>query len=92
MPSRAFEEPPVSANRDAQDQQDQRSFWALLPRRNFRRALFLVLALLGILFIKRTGGGAFRSLLDTVAPPAPPQISRPAARESEFRHIEVRRP
>lgn len=46
-----------------------RTWTALLPRRNFRRALFLLLALLGVLAIKRAGG--LGTIFDTVAPPAP---------------------
>jgi hypothetical protein len=49
---------------------DDRSFFALLPWRNFRRAFFLILALLAVVAIKKTGGGLFRNLLDSVAPPA----------------------
>ncbi len=40
-----------------------------LPRRNLRRALFLVLALLGVLAIKHAGGLSLGSVFDTVAPP-----------------------
>jgi len=43
---------------------------------NFRRALFLILALLGVVAIKKSGGGLFRNLLDGVAPP--PARSDPA--------------
>lgn len=49
---------------------EERSFLSLLPWRNFRRALFLILALLGVVAIKKSGGGAFRNLLDSVAPVA----------------------
>ncbi|HEY2903082.1 MAG TPA: hypothetical protein VGL59_21045 [Polyangia bacterium] len=47
-----------------------RSWTSLLPRRNFRRALFLVLILLAVLAIKRSGG--LGTMFDAVAPPAPP--------------------
>lgn len=50
----------------------ERSFWELLPRRNLRRALFLVLVLLAVMALRRTGGGAFRGLLDAMAPPPAP--------------------
>jgi hypothetical protein len=61
----------------------ERSYWELFPRRNLRRALFLVLALGGVLFIKRTGGLSFRRMFEDVAPP---QTS------GGFQHLEVRRP
>ncbi|HEY5088523.1 MAG TPA: hypothetical protein VIK30_01060 [Polyangia bacterium] len=61
----------------------ERSYWELLPRRNLRRALFLVLALGGVLFIKHTGGLSFRRMFEDVAPPQTP---------GGFQHIEVRRP
>ncbi|HEX3697427.1 MAG TPA: hypothetical protein VH374_18785 [Polyangia bacterium] len=47
-----------------------RSWTSLLPRRNFRRALFLILILLAVLAIKRSGG--LGTMFDAVAPPAPP--------------------
>ena len=39
--------------------------------RNFRRAAFLILALLGVVALKRSGGGFLRGVLDGVAPPHP---------------------
>lgn len=65
----------------------ERSFWSLLPRRNFRRALFLVLALLGVVFIKYTGGfSSINRLFDGIAPSPP----APAPRPAEFQHLEVK--
>jgi hypothetical protein len=61
----------------------ERSYWELLPRRNLRRALFLVLALAGVLFIKHTGGLSFRTMFEDVAPPKS---------NGGFQHIEVHRP
>jgi hypothetical protein len=61
----------------------ERSFWELLPRRNLRRALFLILALGGVLFIKHTGGLSFGRIFDGVAP---------AESAGGFQHLEVRRP
>jgi hypothetical protein len=61
----------------------ERSYWQLFPRRNLRRALFLVLALGGVLFIKHTGGLSFRRMFEGVAPTEP---------AGGFQHIEVRRP
>ena len=55
-----------------------------MPRRNLRRALFLILALGAILFIKRMGGFSLSKLFNDVA--------RPPARQSEppFQHLEVK--
>jgi hypothetical protein len=50
----------------------ERSFWELLPRRNFRRVLFLVIVFLVVLALRRSGGGSFRGLLDAMAPAPPP--------------------
>jgi hypothetical protein len=47
----------------------ERSYLSLIPRRNLRRALFLLLALLAVVALKKGGSGAFRNLLDSVSPP-----------------------
>jgi hypothetical protein len=65
----------------------ERTFWSLLPRRNFRRALFLIFALLAVVFIKYTGGFSLSRLFEDVAP-AP----APAPGPSEFHRIEVKPP
>jgi hypothetical protein len=62
----------------------EKSFWALLPRRNFRRVVFLIAALLAIIAIKRMGGSSLGKLFDGVAPA--PQA------EPAFRHLEVKKP
>jgi hypothetical protein len=65
-----------------------RTFWELLPRRNFRRAAFLVFALLAVLALKRGGvGGFFNRMLDSFGPPPPPPAPAPV-----FRHLEVKPP
>ena len=64
----------------------EKSFWALLPRRNFRRVVFLLAALVAIIFIKRMGGFSLAKLFDGVAPP--PAAARDA--EPPFRHLEVK--
>ena len=63
-----------------------KSFWDLLPRRNFRRALFLLAALIAIITIKRMGGFSLAKLFNDVAPPPAP------ARQSErpFQRLEVK--
>jgi hypothetical protein len=65
----------------------ERSYWQLLPRRNIRRALFLLLALGGVLALRHGGGLSFGKLFDGVAPAAAPSPSEPA----QFHHLEVRR-
>lgn len=64
----------------------EKSLWALLPRRNFRRVVFLLAALVAIIAIKRMGGFSFAKLFNDVAPPPPP------ARQAEpsFQHLEVK--
>jgi hypothetical protein len=64
----------------------EQSFWALLPQRNLRRALFLIVALAAILFIKRMGGFSLSKLFNDVAPaPAPAPQSEPP-----FQRLEVK--
>ena len=62
----------------------EKSFWALLPRRNLRRALFLIAALIAIIVIRRMGGFSLAKLFDGVAP-APAGQSQP-----RFQHLEVK--
>jgi hypothetical protein len=62
----------------------EQSFWALLPRRNFRRVLFLLAALVAIVAIKRMGGFSLSKLFDDVAPTAAPRTERP------FQRLEVK--
>lgn len=64
----------------------ERSFWELIPRRNFRRAFFLVLVLLAVLFVRHTGGLSFGKIFDGVAP-----VPAGAERTSTYQHLEVRR-
>ena len=72
-PSRPPREPPP-----------EKSFWALLPKRNLRYALFLIAALVAILFIKRMGGFSLSKLFNDVAPAPAPQS------EPSFQRLEVK--
>ena len=65
----------------------ERSYWQLVPRRNLRRAIFLVLALLGVVAIKHAGGFSFGGLFDA---PRPGQKA-PAKGDDGFQHLEVKR-
>lgn len=58
----------------------ERSYLALIPRRNFRRALFLLLALLAVVALKKSGGGMFRNVLDSMAPPPQTRAASPQPR------------
>ena len=64
----------------------EQSFWALLPRRNLRRALFLLAALVAIIAVKRMGGLSLGKLFDGVAPAPAPQP------EPAFQRLEVKKP
>ena len=64
----------------------EKSFWALLPRRNFRRAFFLLGALIAIIVIKRMGGFSFAKLFNDVAP-APGQQKQQAR---PYQRLEVK--
>jgi hypothetical protein len=64
----------------------EKSFWALLPQRNFRRALFLLAALIAIVAIKRMGGFSLAKLFNDVAPARGPQKQQ----AQPYRHLEVK--
>jgi hypothetical protein len=64
----------------------ERSYWQLLPRRNFRRALFLLLVLGAVILLRQSGGLSFSKLFDGVAP-----ATAPAPEGPKFQHLEVRR-
>lgn len=64
----------------------EKNFWALLPRRNFRRAVFLIAALVAIIVIKRMGGFSLAKLFNDVAPPS--QSQKQPGRG--FQHLEVK--
>ena len=61
------------------------SWLSLLPRRNFRRAFFLLLILLAVLAIKRSGGVRLGTIFDAMAPPATPA---PSSEEPAY-HLHV---
>jgi hypothetical protein len=63
----------------------ERSFWQLLPRRNLRRALLLIIAIVAVIAIKRSGGLSLDRIFQQVAPAGPTP-------NSSFHHIEVRPP
>ncbi len=65
----------------------ERTFWELLPRRNFRRALLLLAALVGVIVIRQMGGFSFSKMFDTVAP----QPASTPAEQRPFQHLEVKR-
>jgi hypothetical protein len=64
----------------------ERSYWQLLPRRNFRRALFLLLVLGAVIALRQSGGLSFSKLFDGVAPAPAPAPDAPT-----FQHLEVQR-
>ena len=64
-----------------------------MPRRNLRRALFLVIALLGVVAIKRAGGFSFGGLFDAGQPGrhAPGTATGTGGGSDGFQHLEVKR-
>jgi hypothetical protein len=68
----------------------ERSFWQLLPRRNLRRALLLIIAIVAVIAIKRSGGLSLDKIFQQVAPAGP--TPSPNSPSSGFHHIEVRPP
>ena len=75
------------------DRAVERSYLSLIPRRNLLRALFLLLALLALVALKNSGGGFFRNLLDSVAPPRSPAAApaHPPSPETTV-HLELQAP
>ena len=65
------------------------AFWELLPRRNFRRALLLLAALVAVIVIRQMGGFSFSKLFDGRAAlrvDAHPGASLPAPGSKTLRH------
>ena len=48
----------------------EKTYLALVPWRNFRRVVFLILALTAVVALKRSSGGFFDRIFASVAPPA----------------------
>ena len=67
----------------------ERTFWQLLPRRNLRRALLLIIAIVAVIAIKRSGGLSLDRIFQQVAPPAPRPATDP---NGTFHHLEVHPP
>jgi hypothetical protein len=86
----------LSSRHPNPDPPPERSYWDLVPRRNLRRALFLVIALLGVMAIKRAGGFSFGGLFDggQSARQAPDTRTRKGAGspggQDGFQHLEVK--
>jgi len=66
----------------------ERSFWQLLPRRNLRRALLLIIAIVAVIAIKRSGGLSLDRIFQQVAP-APTPTTEPSG---VYHHLEVHPP
>ena len=62
-----------------------------MPRRNLRRALFLVIALLGVVAIKRAGGFSFGGLFDAGQSSRQAPEAGTAGGSDGFQHLEVKR-
>ena len=62
----------------------ERSYWQLVPRKNFRLAILLVALIVGIVALKRSGALSLSHMFEAFAPPVQP------APKGTFQHIEVR--
>lgn len=67
----------------------ERSYWQLVPRKNFRLALLLVALIVAIVALKRSGGMSLSHMFDAFAPPVPAHKSQEPA-TGTFQHMEVR--
>jgi hypothetical protein len=63
----------------------ERSFWQLVPRRNLRRALLLLIAIVAVIAIKRSGGLSLDRIFQQVAP-------TPTTEPGVYHHLEVHPP
>jgi hypothetical protein len=73
---------------DQLPQPPERSFWQLVPRRNLRRALLLIIAIVAVIVIKRSGGLSLDGIFQQVAPVAPTPTTEPGI----YHHLEVHPP
>jgi hypothetical protein len=62
-----------------------RSYWQMVPRKNFRLAILLLLLIVGLIAFKHSGALSFGRMFDQIAPSAPAQKEQPA-----FQHLEVK--
>ena len=63
----------------------ERSYWQMVPRKNFRLAILLLLLIVGVIAVKRSGALSFTHMIDQIAPAVPASKPRPA-----FQHLEVK--
>jgi hypothetical protein len=67
----------------------ERSYWQLIPRRNFRLALLLIALIVAVFALKRSGGTSLSHMFDQFAAPVPARKSQ-GSPTGTFQHIEVR--
>jgi hypothetical protein len=67
----------------------ERSYWQLIPRRNFRLALLLLALIVGVVALKRSGALSFSRMFDAFAPPVRTRTTDGKS-DGTFQHIEVR--
>jgi hypothetical protein len=64
----------------------ERSYWQMVPRKNFRLAILLLLLIVGVIAVKRSGLVSFSRMLDQIAP------AMPASKQPSFQHMEFKHP
>jgi hypothetical protein len=62
-----------------------RSYWQMMPRKNFRLAILLLLLIVGVVAVKRSGVMSFSRMIDQIAPAMPASKQEPS-----FQHLEVK--
>ena len=67
----------------------ERSYWQLVPRKNFRLAILLVALIVGIVAMKRSGALSLSHMVEQLAPPMP-AASKGGKPDGTFQHLEVR--
>jgi hypothetical protein len=66
----------------------KRTYLSLLPWRNFRRVLFLIVALMSVVALKRSAGGFFHRILESVTLPPAAEPAHPVAPPTTTVHLQ----
>lgn len=66
----------------------ERSYWQLVPRKNFRLAILLVALLVAIVALKRSGALSLTHMFEQLAPPVP--AAKQGQPAGTYQHLEVR--
>lgn len=90
VPTRPAPRPPGVRNAlRARMNPRERSYWQLVPRKNFRLAILLLMLIVAIIALKRSGAMSFSHMFEQFAPPVSAPHTR-GATPGAYQHLEVR--